>query len=230
MLLILFVALSALLFTACSSDPPEVVDLPPYEMEKDAEEPEFVPEFGPNGFRMIHLTEEARDIALADFDYLVEIILENAPTQGIVYRRFGVTLEEYLGFVREHIYEMIPMESFTSLILDERWDTIPNDPLYIAADYLNSLLLIVAVFELDQIGHFGPLTLESYESMFLGNSVILYDPEAADFTGDIRSVERVIGYFSAPNTLWFYGTDPSEFDLYTDLSVLGTRHEDNLTI
>ena len=227
-LILLFAALTVLLFTACTDtpDPPDV----PLEVVEDLQEEPNEPELGPNGFRIIYLTEEARDIALEDFDYLVEIIVENAPTQGIVYRRLGITLEEFLGMVREHIVDMVPIESFTSLIIDERWDEIPDDPLYIAADYLTTLLFSVSVFELDSIGHFGPTDLESYEAMFLGNAVIYHDPEAAEFTGDIRTIERALSYFTEPATLWLYGTDPSEFDLTTDLSDVGSRDEDNITI
>jgi len=232
----IFLALSALLLTACTDAPPETsapmrleaTECPTREEPQENAREEA--ERGPAGFRMIHLTEEARDIALADFDYLVEIILENAPTQGIIYRRMGVTVEEFFERARDHIYEMRPMESFTSLIIDERWEEIPDDPLYLAADYLTTFLLWMSAFDLDGIGHFGPQSLESYEFMFLGNSVILHDPEEAEFTGDIRNIERIIGYFSAPATLWLYGTDPSEFDLTTDLSDLGPTDEDNITI
>ena len=223
--MLLFAVLSVFLLTACGSNAPEV--------EEDIDTPEIQedrPETGPNGFRMMYLTEEARDIALEDFDYLVEIILENAPTQGIVYRRMGVTLEDFLSFARLHLYNMVPMESLTALLIDERWEEIPDDPLYIAADYLTTFLFVLSAFDLESIGHFGPQSLESYESMFLGNSVIQYDPEAADFTGDMRNIERILSYFSAPATLWLYGTDPSEFDLTTDLSDVGTREEDNLTM
>ena len=227
-LLVLFIALSALFLTGCTEDAPELENAPWREMERESDPRE--PELGPNGRRMIHLTEEAQEIALEDFDYLVEIILANAPTQGIAYRRLGISLEDFLGFVRLAIEEKRPLESLTALIMDERWENIPHDPLYIAADYLTTLLLSMSVFDLRGLGHFGPQSLESYESMFLGNSVIYYDPEAADFTGDIRNTQRILSYFSAPATLWFYGTDPSTFDLTTDLSDVGTREEDNIRI
>ena len=197
--------------------------------EPSTTEPSEV-ELGPNGFRMIHLTEEARDIVLEDFDYLVEIILENAPTLGIAERRLGMPLEEFLAIVRDYIDAMPPLESFTALIMDERWEEIPDDPLYIAADYLTTILLMIAWWDLEGLGHFGPTSLDSFESMFLGNAVIQYDPEAAEFTGDIRDVERVLAYFNEPATLWLYGTDPSTFDLTTDLSDIGSEEEDNLTI
>ena len=189
-------------------------------------------ELGPNGFRMIHLTEEARDIVLEDFDYLVEVILENAPTLGIAERRLGMPLEDFLmDLVRGLIYDMEPLESFTALIMDEeRWEEIPNDPLYLAADYLTTILLMISWWDLEGLGHFGPTSLDSYESMFLGNAVIEHDPEAAEFMGDIRDVERILSYFREPATLWLYGTDPSEFDLTTDLSDIGSEDEDNLTI
>ena len=204
----------------------EIVTTPtPDELEDDLPESEL----GPNGFRMIHLTEEARDIALEDFDYLVDILLDSAPSQGIVYRRLDFSLDEFLMFIREFIYDMEPIESFSSAILGERWEDIPDDPLYIAADYLTTLLYSISVFELDSIGHFGPTDIDQYEATFLANSIIHHDPEAAEFFGDIRMIERTLSYFTTPNTMWLYGIDPAEFDLTADLSDVGERDEDNIT-
>jgi len=227
--IILLLATLPILFTACT-DTPAAPNTPEEAVETPAPDTLTELELGPNGFRMIHLTEEARDIALEDFDYLLDIILDNAPSQGIVYRRFGFSLEEFLAFMRELIYDMEPIESFTSLLLGERWDEIPDDPRYIAADYLTSFLFSMSVFDLDGIGHFGPTDLEGYEAMFLANSIVLHDPEAAEFFGDIRMIERTLSYFTPPNTMWLYGVDPAEFDLTTDLSDVGARDEDNITI
>jgi len=222
---LLFTFLAVFLMTACSSN--ETVDIE--DVEEYAEITDEV-ETGAHGLPLIHLTEEARDIVLEDFDYLAYEILQNAATRGVFYRRFEITLEEYLEILREHIEDMEPVQTVATILLGEHWEEMPtDDPLYLAAEYLTSLLFWALTIDTGNLGHFGPQIRELYIEMFHGNSVIFDDPERAEFTGDIRNTERLLSYFNEPATLRLYNVDPSEFDLTLDLSDMGLEIENNVT-
>ena len=184
-------------------------------------------EVGPHGLRMINLTEEAKDIVLEDFDYLAYEIIENAAVQGVFYRRFGLTLEAYLNEIRDRIYDMEPVESVTSFLIDESWEEEQTEARYIAADYLISVLFWDLSMDINGLGHFGPQMRDLYVDMFHAYSISLYNSSATDFTANI---ERNLGYLSEPATLWLYDVDPSEFNLNMDSSdFIGVREENNIT-
>lgn len=199
--------------------------------------------------RTATLNPEARDIALEDFDYLVDIIMQTAPTINILSRRIGMGAEDFFGFWRQMIYNEIPLPSLTGMFVDERWEDAPEDSLYMAADYLFSLLLLLQ-FDVGGLGHFGPVPLSILEDMFFGAAHAVHlgldiDQDAVDYLiteygmtmeeieDIIRPSQRFtqINYntFNTPSVLWFYGIDPTEFDFTLELDeVIGTMDPYNI--
>jgi len=192
------------------------------------------------------LTEEAREIALYDFDYLAEMMLQIAPTHYMFDRIFDISLEDFLAMLRQMIYYMMPIPSFTALEVGDRWEEAPTEPLMIAADYLYSLLLFF-VIETGGFGHFMPQSLLLVEHTFFAVAYDLQheDPdqeatrqelEEMGFDADwvIASNQQFAQFhydiFNIPSVLWFYDIDPSEFDFDVDIwDEIGTMDEDNIT-
>jgi len=206
-----------------------------YETSDDALEERA--ELGPNGFPLIYLTEEARDIVLEDFDYLTELMLENAPQQGIFLRRFDISLEDALMILRNEIYTMQPVESVHFFLMGE---DMPNDELstearYLAAEYLASLLMWFQI-EIESLGHFGPQMLDTYWEMLEANSAMLHQAEVIDGRvvldgeegGDVRSLEHLVDVLSSEATLWFFDVELDDVDLYRDMEDIGFREENNV--
>ena len=198
------------------------------------------------GFRPINLTEEAREIALYDFDYLVNMLLQTVPTRHMFYRVFGISMEDYLNYLRQLIYNMEPIPSFIALFMGgERWTDEPTDTLMIAADYVMSILTLLLV-DTGGFGHFIPQDLAMVEQQFFASAYILQNEEIAEWLEEwgeeypewARFYEAMLQFhqvhydiYNTPSVLWFYEIDPSEFDFDVDLSeVMGFMNEDNLTI
>lgn len=200
-------------------------------------------EFGMHGLPLIHLTEEARDIVLEDFDYLAELLLENAPTQVVLERRFGVSLEELLTHMRSNIEQMEPVESLQFIMMSEEMPSeefsLPTDPREIAAEYLSSVLLWLTI-ELEFLGHLSPQPLEGYVEMLEIHLAMLHQMEIVDgriMIGDedqgsvysLPWLQRRADAFSAEASLWFYGLTLDDIDLYRDMDDFGFREEGNVT-
>ncbi|MCL2378504.1 MAG: S41 family peptidase [Defluviitaleaceae bacterium] len=201
----------------------------------------------PEVTRFAYLTDDAREIALYDFDYFANKLLLTAPTRHMFGRLFGVTLEDYLAGLRQMIYDMVPVPSLTDLSMGgERWTDEPTDELMIAADYMFTLLLLFA-FETGGFGHFLVQELPIVEEMFFITSYVMqgdeYDYEAllqelreAGLEDPERSADAMIRFhqvhyeiYNRPSVLWFYDIDPSQFDFDVDLSeTVGFMDEDNV--
>ena len=199
--------------------------------------------------RYVTLTPEAMEIALEDFDYLVHKILEVAPAQNILYRRYGVTAAEYFAHWRQVINDNIPLPSILSYLEPERWGEVQTDDLYIAADYLFTVLVIISE-ELGGLGHLGvqwdivdqvAFGL-AYWAHNLDNEAISeedweywtalgYDREAIERAIDANNRFSWLHYeiFNTPSVLWFYDINPSEFDFNVDIGeVIGFRNPYNV--
>jgi len=198
-------------------------------------------EVGPHGLPLIHLTEAARDIVLEDFDYLVELLLENVPSQAVLERRIGASLEDVLAFMRGNIIALEPVESLHFIIMgeDEPSDEMPTDARELAAEYLATLLLWLT-FDLDGLGHLAPQTLGGYTEALEIHLAILHQMEIVDDRiivndedfGAVSSLpwlQRRVDAFSAEAALWFYGVDLSDINLYREVGDFGFREEGNVT-
>ena len=201
------------------------------------------------GVDMVTLTPEARDIALADLEYLFNKVMQLAPTQNIVYRRdIAAGMDALFAHYHQLIYNNIPMPSLIALDMGERWVVTPDNARYIAANYLYTILALLA-FDLEMLGHMGPQPLAIIEQLFFGmalamHSETLISQEALDLllsqgvTQDeidvmMKAAEQFVrlhyNAFSADSALWFYGIDPAGFDLDADISVVGFMNPDNVT-
>jgi len=198
--------------------------------------------------RMVSLTPDAMEIALEDFDYLVEMILEVAPTRNIIGRRFNMEPEEFFGLFRGFIEANLVVPSFITLF-EEGWDEAREDDRSIAAEYLTAMLILMGG-DLGGLGHFGFQPREMVYQTFLAQAQTLYhgielseeDIEellAAGLT--LEQIDNLVDaifnfsqlhydIYNTPSVLWFYDIDPTEFDMYLDLSTfLGFEDPDNIT-
>jgi len=161
---------------------------------------------------LVVLTPEARDLALADLEYLYDRVMQIAPTQNIIGRRQFDSVQYIFAMYHQVIYHMIPIISETAFFMDERWENHPDEAHYIAANYLFTLLLWLAG-DIGQIGHMAPQSLYSMEVLFY--SVAYLTHRMADYIDTLpwgRMLAHHYDVFSSPSALWFYGLDPFEFD------------------
>jgi len=178
---------------------------------------------------LVSLTPEAREIALSDFEYLFNMVMQTAPTQNIVERLTGSPIEFYFAVYHQIIYNSIPIISDTALIMGDRWETPSDDPLYMAADYLFSILLMLS-HSVGHIGHMGPQWGSHFEDIFFGAAYIVNVWHDFIYTTPWGIFFRLhYAIFNTPSVLWFYGIDPAEFDFDTPLEeVLGAVNADNI--
>jgi hypothetical protein len=198
--------------------------------------------------RQVTLTPEAMVYVLEDFDYLVAMILDVAPTQNIIERRVGIAAVDYFALWREIITLNFPVPSLLSIDVPELWDETRDDDLSLAADYLTTVLQVIAI-ELEGLSHFNPQPGFLVEQVFLAvaqtvhNGLELTEEEWDAILAEGITREEVDAYldsiirfhtlhygiFSTPSVLWYYDIDPAEFDMTADLSeVLGFEDPDNI--
>lgn len=236
---LLLLLLSIFTLAACTNNEATDVSETSYTEPSETEVAQL--EFGMHGLPLIHLTEEARDLVLEDFDYLAEQLLANAPTQVVVERRFDVSFEDVLAHMRNSIEQMEPIESLHFIMMgeEEPRETMPTDARSIAADYLSSLLLWFT-FDLEFLGHLSPQPLESYVEMLEIHLAMLHQMEIVDdriMIGDedqgsassVPWLQRRADAFSAEASFWFYGITLDDIDLYRDMADFGFREEGNVT-
>jgi len=201
--------------------------------------------------RTVVLTPEAMEIALEDFDYLVEMILEVAPTRNIIGRRFQMTPEEFFGIFRGLIEANYELPAFLALIEEDLWAEPREGDLALAADYLASILILMSG-DLGGLGHFGYQPHEMIYQTFWAVAQALYHNAEVVFSQEeideflafglteeqVRTMIDAGMRFSAlhheiyntPSVLWFYDIDPSAFDMYYDLSTfMGFEDPNNVT-
>jgi len=170
--------------------------------------------FAPYWLPFIQVSEEMRSMMLEDFDYLVEIMLENAPTLGVFERRFGLTLEDALADIRETIYNLEPVDSFDSAGVHD-----------IATRHLFRLLEWFGM-RVERLGHFGPVDAISYREWLELTLAFLHQSEIIDGRlildgedfGDAESFQLRVDSRMTEATLRLYDVDLNHLDLYRELS------------
>lgn len=200
--------------------------------------------------RQVELTPEAMAYVLYDFDYLVDFLLEVLPTQNIIETVTGFTPELFFYMGRTIIEANMPMPSLLSVLSPDRWEDAPaaDDHLSIAADYLFTFLLVMAI-DLGGLGHMEPQIQEMVNQFFLASSVIanrgleLTEEDIAWLEAegmDVAEIERNLAaqyafhqihytIFNTPSVLWFYDLSPEDIDMDTNLGeALGFREEGNV--
>jgi len=199
--------------------------------------------------RLVTLTPEAQDLVLYDLDYLFTKILEIAPTQNILQRRFGIGAEDFFAIYKNFVYENTSLPSLMSILDPVRWEEESTDTLYIAADYIFTLLFLMQM-ELGGLGHFTIQDIILTQQMFLQSAIIGYhgielSQEDIDLVlgsgvtleqievfidASLRFQQLHYDIYNTPSVLWFYDMDPSLFDMDTDLGeFLGIEDPDNIT-
>ncbi|MCL1863339.1 MAG: S41 family peptidase [Defluviitaleaceae bacterium] len=157
------------------------------------------------------LTEEARDIVLYDFDYMVNVTLENAVWDNIIYRRLGIDFDEHVAFYREFIEEKNTFEAF---YMPEHLPVRGgDDPLDMAADYLSHLLLHMFTAPFEGIGHLAPREMTMYR-MMLTSLLRAYAHQEQHTSADIELIRSIKDVYTHPQAIWFYGE--YEVDIYEE--------------
>jgi len=160
-------------------------------------------------FEMItlELPPEARDIALADFDYLVSFTLANSVWDNVIYRRLGVDFEAHVAVHRESIENMVP------ITVPHIPQHIPirdcDEPLSVAANYLVSLLAFSFEGPFQGIGHLGIRELTMYRALLTITQRGYHSEHATEYAR--AQARTAFGAYISPQAIWFYGE--YEFDL-----------------
>jgi hypothetical protein len=166
------------------------------------------------------INEEARDIVLADFEYLIDFILDNTPWGSLLNRALGIDLAELAGLYIEVIEAM---EELTFYFLAEFMDLVRmqiplregDDARTQAANYLFALLGMDMAAHLMGIGHLGPRTLDIYTAQ-LTSFVRAYHQADPDEYNEYLAF--FYNAFTHPSAVWFYGE--VDVDLDADDAVL----------
>jgi len=158
----------------------------------------------------LELTEEARDIALADFDYLVNFTLANSAWDNVIYRRLGVDFDAHVAAHRYAIENMLPI---TVPYLPMHFPVRDCDePLSVAANYLIHLLNWSFAAPLMGVGHLGVRDITMYRVLIAVTQRAYHNEFATDYSrAQIRASH---GAYVDPRAIWFYGE--YEFDLDGD--------------
>ena len=163
---------------------------------------------------ILHLSEEGQAIALSDFDFLVDFILENTPWDGLIDRLFiAGGFEGIMGTTSEWLEDMRPMQ-FTIAdqeLFDAQIPSHPGDtPREEAANYLFMLLVAGLSPMLGGIGHLGPRTLDLYTAQTVSFS---RQRDSMYYWGyDTTFLDIFLEAFLHPSAIWFYGEVDMEAD------------------
>ena len=155
-----------------------------------------------------YLTEEARDLALYDFDHMVNLILENSVWDNIIYRRLGIPFDQHVARNRAYIENMVPRE--WPVILEEIPLRDGDDARSLAANYLASLLTFDFAMPLQGIGHLGMRHLSIYRMQAAGLYRALHN-EDFDLTNSFINL-LMLDAFLHPDAVWFYGEIEVDLD------------------
>ncbi|MCL2189216.1 MAG: S41 family peptidase [Defluviitaleaceae bacterium] len=168
---------------------------------------------------LFELTEEARDMVLYDFQYMVRFILENSPWDSIITRGLGIDFAEFVADFEEFIYDMEP---YPLMILDEALmrTFFPihegDDPRALAANYLFALLTWSFAPHLMGIGHLSAVSLDYYTTMYTSHARAMHQLAEAETRNPFVALRHAT--FAHPAARWFYGA--IEVDLDADDAIL----------
>lgn len=165
------------------------------------------------------LTEQARDIALYDFDYMVEFVMANTPWDSVMRRIWGVGFLEIAASVRMWIefMEPLPITLFDAEVYEVFRSQVPlhdgGTPEELAASYLFMLLAMVLAPELDGIGHLGPRSLDLYTAQVIQFERELHRIAAEIEGGTHYAIDLMLETaFRHPRAEWFYGYVVVDFE------------------
>ena len=161
----------------------------------------------------INLTEEARDLVLYDFDFVVNAILENTPWKPVIERRVGIDFMDQVEFLRNHINTLGPiylpfsLEAFEELLGVPLYETLfpirDDGPRYVAATYLSYLLYFGITLPFEFIGHLMVRDLELYRVQYSMLRMFYYQGDICRETDPYSTMRH--DTFTHPDVIWFYG-------------------------
>jgi hypothetical protein len=168
------------------------------------------------------LNEEAKEIALYDFDYMVRFVMENTVWDSVMRRAWGIGFTDIAAGARQWIELMEPLP--ITVFDPEMYDTFRSQvPLHeggtveeMAANYLFMLLAMVMAPQLGGVGHLGPRTLDMYIAQVTEFERQMHQITYA--TGLVQYTMQLMleMAFHHPRAIWFYGE--VDVDLYEEES------------
>jgi hypothetical protein len=146
---------------------------------------------------------------------------------------------------------MTPVPSVTALLISDLWEEEQTEPLYMAADYLISLLLQIEL-QLGSAWHLGPQPAMLVDHFFFTAAQQVHRGEDAITEAELELAALFVELFgfdevrtgeaalamvhhwydvlNRPATQWLYDLDLDSLDLYVSLmETLGTFNDDNIT-
>jgi hypothetical protein len=172
--------------------------------------------------------------------------MEVLPTIGVAERLFGLPMEFILELFRQTIVDNEPMISLFDegilgpdipFLMGERWASPPDDPRYLAAEYLFSSLLFNFAIGMGGFSHLQPIDLITLESILFPIEWMIYnapspgEPYYEYWNLSMLQIHR--DNFNAPSARWFYGMDYMNHDMDMPeedvMAELGMTLPDNLT-
>jgi len=161
------------------------------------------------GVRDFYLTPEARDIALYDFDYLVNFVIENSPWDTVIPASLGFDFLEMAGLYREFIENMTPL--YDMVYVQELWPIRDEvDARSIAANYLVTLLAQDFQHLFQGIGHLVVRDVDMYRMLYTAAAQTIHDEFVDPFSASFQQARYDV--FTSPNVVWFYGEYELSFD------------------
>jgi len=188
------------------------------------------------GLTRLYLTEEARDLVLYDFDFVINAIIENTPWESVINRRFDTDFLLYAEAIRHQIYTMTPFVIPVNLAFYEETRGAPiyeilfpiregDDPRDMAATYLSYLLFYWMVNSFEGIGHMWPMTLSSYTTMYTMVRRMYYNGTLIRENSPVDGL--LFDLYTHPDAARFYGE--VEVDLYAHHLSVREEVEGNIT-
>ncbi|MCL2360907.1 MAG: S41 family peptidase [Defluviitaleaceae bacterium] len=176
---------------------------------------------------VLRLTEDAQEIALYDFDFIVDVIQGNTPWESVIDRRISsITFQEFIEIMRGEIefrnplvfmYSFEELEEFYGVPIYEQYFPIRegDDPRDSAANFL-SYFMLSGFGLLEGIGHLAPRDLHMYRIQYSGLRMFNHRGQIDRETNP----EAAMRYdaFTHPDVRWFYGE--VDVDLYADFETV----------
>ena len=145
----------------------------------------------------LRLTPEARDLALADYDFMTSLILENSIWPYVTEERLGIDMAGLLAHNRTLIENMTPIDMPSTEMFKAVYKE-GDDPQSLAANYLFVLQWLNFTKPIMSTGHMFALPAELY-------ALVMNIIGSAEGTEGSFLTQKMLETYKHPKAVWFYG-------------------------